>query len=124
MNALNLNFERYIVKPGFRERFLYLQNEKNVYIKEVAESIGIDRSTLSKIVSGKTKLKEEMQKKLADYFDVDIAYLIGESNIRRANNNIHGVYLEVLEGFDPSEIDPEELKEVLEIYKKMKGRKK
>jgi transcriptional regulator with XRE-family HTH domain len=109
---------------SFRSRFLYLKDEKKVSLEDIAKAIKTNKASLSKVVNGKLNLKKDMIEALANYFDVDQAYLLGESDIRRQDNKIHAVYLEVIEGFDPAEINPKEFKELLEVYKKMKNQNK
>jgi transcriptional regulator with XRE-family HTH domain len=105
--------ERGYIMPGFRERFLYLQNEKNVTIKEIAECVGVDRTTLSKYVSGRTRLNKPMQDKLSEYFDVDIAYLIGESNVRRQKQQLPEDLLEVCREAANKKISAKKLRAVI-----------
>jgi len=70
----------------FKERFLLLKIEKDVSFDEIAKNVHVNRSTLSRIVSGKLALKHEMLQALASFFNVDKAYLLGESDTRIHKN--------------------------------------
>jgi transcriptional regulator with XRE-family HTH domain len=71
----------------FRERFLFLQHEKGVSLEQIAKVVNSNKASLSKFVNGKLNLKADLIDALAKYFDVDKAYLLGESNIRNNTNN-------------------------------------
>lgn len=68
----------------FQERFWELKGEKSFEV--VAKAIGSNKSSLSMFVSGTSKIRKEMLEKLANYFDVDVAYLLGETDIPRKKN--------------------------------------
>ena len=86
MYALKI-LERDVRVASFRERFLFLQQEKGVSLNKIADAVKTNQSSLSKFVNGKLNLKADLIDALAKYFDVDKAYLLGESNIRNNTNN-------------------------------------
>lgn len=53
--------------------------------KEVADFLGIDRTTYVKYEKGQTEPNINNLKKLADYFNVTTDYLIGKSNSFKTN---------------------------------------
>lgn len=69
--------------PSFQERFWELKGDKSFEV--IARAIGSNKSSLSMFVSGKLNIKKDMIKDLANYFNVDQAYLLGESDIPRQN---------------------------------------
>ena len=76
-----------IIVASFRDRFLFLQHEKGVSLEQIAKVVNSNKASLSKFVNGKLNLKADLIDALAKYFDVDKAYLLGESNIRNNKNN-------------------------------------
>ena len=61
------------------EIFEKLRNNKGVTYKEIALKTGLDASTLSCWVKGKYTPKTDKLQKIADYFEVPLEYLLGES---------------------------------------------
>lgn len=60
------------------EIFEKLRQSKGVTYKEVSTGSGIDSSTISCWVKGKYMPKNDKLKKIADYFNVPLEYLLGE----------------------------------------------
>lgn len=60
--------------------FVKLLKEHGVTAAQVAKSTGIPQSTLSEWKHGNYQPKADKMKKIADYFGVSVAYLMGESN--------------------------------------------
>lgn len=67
----------------FSIRLKMLRDEKHYTQQEVAETIGIVRSTISQYETIKREPVLTIIIKLAKFFDVNIPYLIGESDNRR-----------------------------------------
>ena len=63
-------------------RLEQLRNEKKLKQREVAEYLGIERTTYNKIENGETALKGEPIIKLAEFYGVTADYLLGISNYR------------------------------------------
>lgn len=61
------------------EIFEKLRNNKGVTYKEIALKTGLDASTLSCWAKGKYTPKTDKLQKIADYFNVSLEYLLGES---------------------------------------------
>ena len=93
----------------FSQRLKYLRKEIDIYQKELAQNIGVSRSTITLYESGSRKPNLETLEKLADYFGVSIDYLLGKSNEREVIESKELLY------FD----DPE----VVEICEQLKTRK-
>lgn len=74
------------------ERFAELMKEKGVTAYKVSSDTGIAQSTLSDWKSGKITPKIDKLILLANYFDVDVEYLVGNSNVRKkemSNEELH-----------------------------------
>ena len=65
------------------EIFEKLCAEKGVSAYRVAQDTGVTTATLTSWKQGKYAPKTDKLQKLADYFDVDLDYLMGKSNIRK-----------------------------------------
>lgn len=63
-------------------RIKELRKSKNVTLQEVSEKTGISITSLSFYEKGQRNPKIETWQKLADYFDVSVAYLQGLSDIK------------------------------------------
>ena len=65
---------------NFQERFNKLKVENNLSLEDIAKKINLTKSSLSRIINGKSPLRYDLVVSLASIFDVSISYLIGESN--------------------------------------------
>ncbi len=61
-------------------RLKELRKEKNITLVELSEELGIPRSTLNRYENEDSEPKQETWEKLADYYGVSTAYLMGISN--------------------------------------------
>ncbi|NRO57395.1 helix-turn-helix domain-containing protein [Lactobacillus helveticus] len=61
-------------------RILELRQKNNLTLKELGQKIGMANNTLSQYETGKREPKLETWQKLADFFDVPIAYLQGTTS--------------------------------------------
>ena len=57
-----------------------LRTKKGVYQKDVAKYLGVDRTTYVKYERGYSEPNLDTIKKLANYFDVTVDFLLGEEN--------------------------------------------
>ena len=57
-----------------------LRLEKGLMQTKIAEDLGISKSSYSLYESGKREPNMEMLEKIADYFNVDIDFLLGRTN--------------------------------------------
>ena len=69
--------------PGdIRDRIRDLCRVKNLKQSELAHAIGIDKSTLSRFMSGKTdKLSDSSLQKIAQHLNVSTDFLLGNTDI-------------------------------------------
>lgn len=80
-------------------RLRELRTEKNLLQKDLAEKLGVDRTTYSKYESGASEPNYETLLKLADIFDVSIDYLLGrdEKEKKPASDSTDGLDPELLD---------------------------
>ena len=65
------------------ENFKKLMDEKGITAYKVSQDTGISQATLSDWKNGKITPRFDKLLKLSEYFDVDIEYLVGQSDVRR-----------------------------------------
>lgn len=70
------------------ERLRILRQEKNVLQKDIANYLNISASAYGFYEQGKRTPDANIIKKLADYFNVSVDYLIGKSNIKESADDI------------------------------------
>ena len=66
-----------------KSRIFKLRTQKNLTQKKVADDIGIAPRTYSDYESGRCKIPLDVLISLARYYDVDLNYITGVSNIRK-----------------------------------------
>lgn len=104
---------------SFGERLKFLREQKGVTQEVVADLLGVNKQTISGYERGVRRPAGEnsldVYEKLADYFNVDLMYLLGHSDI---------VVRLCGEGEDPEdaeillEVSPEEL-ELVKAYRRL-----
>jgi transcriptional regulator with XRE-family HTH domain len=72
----------------FKGRLKQLRNEKNLTQKELAKYIGTTRATLASWETGRREPDFETTSKIADYFNVSVDYLLGQTDIRNPADEI------------------------------------
>lgn len=70
------------------ERFEILLSEKGIKAVEVGRATGINPSTFTTWKKGTSTPKQSTLKKIADYFDVSLSWLIGESDDRETDTGM------------------------------------
>lgn len=65
----------------FRDRFKALRVQKGKSQRELAEDLNLSKSAISMYESGAREPDHETTEKIADYFNVDVDYLLGRSNV-------------------------------------------
>ena len=66
-------------------RLKELRKEKNKSQKQIAELIEVNEKTISRWEKGERPIKTQKAQKLAEYFGVNVGYLLGEDERRRTN---------------------------------------
>lgn len=94
---------------SFSKRLKFLRKESDLYQKELAEKIGVSRTTITQYENGAREPNYETLKKLANFFEVSIDYLLGNTNQRRSAVKREAAFFED--------------QELLEIYENLKDRK-
>lgn len=77
------------INCGYRIRSLC--KEKNIELKELASALGLSYSSVCQYSGGTRMPSRKTQKKMAEFFDVDAEYLMGQTNVKHLSN-----YVEVI----------------------------
>ncbi|WP_434565126.1 helix-turn-helix domain-containing protein [Thermoanaerobacterium thermosaccharolyticum] len=72
----------------FKDRLKQLRNEKNLTQEELAKYIGTTRATLASWETGRREPDMETLRKLSDYFNVTLDWLMGNTDIRNQAGEI------------------------------------
>ena len=97
-------------------RLKELRQRKRVEKKALSDAIGISFSALTMYENGSRSPSQKTQEKLARYFDVDIDYLMGRSDIPRKDD-----YLSFVENSDFSYDETVMIKKFRKANKKTKA---
>ncbi|MDI6604079.1 MAG: helix-turn-helix transcriptional regulator [Thermoanaerobacteraceae bacterium] len=75
----------------FGERLSQLRKEKGLTQEELAKALNMTRSSLSLYEIGKRDPDTDTLRKIADFFNVSVDYLLGNTDIRNPADEITGV---------------------------------
>ncbi|MGI6562439.1 MAG: helix-turn-helix domain-containing protein [Clostridia bacterium] len=101
------------------ERLKLLREEKGLKQLDIAQMLGVSRTTYTQYETGKSEPDLTTVAKLADYFNVSLDYLLGRVSIREPIETIAAHH----EGEDWTEEELEEIERFKEFVK-MKRQKK
>lgn len=65
-----------------KDRIASLRNEKNITQSQLAEELNISPSAIGMYEQGRRKPSYELLEEICDYFNVDMDYLMGRSDIK------------------------------------------
>ena len=97
-----------------------LRTEKNMSQQELADALGISKSAVNMYERGERQPNFEILESIADYFNVDIDYLLGRTNktTKIINPNTMAAH------FDGDEYTEEELNKIKEFAAFVKSSRK
>lgn len=97
-----------------------LRNEKNMSQQELADALGISKSSINMYERGERQPNFEVLETIADFFNVDIDYLLGRTNktTKIINPNTIAAH------FDGDEYTAEELDEIKAFAEFVKSKRK
>ena len=97
-----------------------LRNEKNMSQQELADALGISKSSINMYERGERQPNFEVLETIADFFNVDIDYLLGRTNktTKIINPNTIAAH------FDGDEYTPEALDEIKAFAEFVKSKRK
>ena len=68
---------------AFKDVLRYLRESENLKQEELAEKVGVSYAAISNYETGKREPKRKTLEAIADYFNVDMNYLLGKTSIQR-----------------------------------------
>ncbi|MCF2673350.1 helix-turn-helix domain-containing protein [Fusobacterium varium] len=71
------------MEDNFKDRLVLLRKEKGLTQDALAENLSVAKSTISMYEKGNRMPSYKMIEKIADFFNVDIDYLMAKSNVKR-----------------------------------------
>ncbi len=77
-----LELERWFNMSSFGERLKKLRTERGILQRELADHLKVSRVTITQYETGNRSPDDEIKKKIAEYFNVSLDYLMGASDIR------------------------------------------
>lgn len=77
-------------------RLKFLREEKNLLQEELGKIIGVSGRSIGNYETGNRDMSTKIQKKLANFFNVSIDYLVGNSDDRKPNTNSNLFLIPVL----------------------------
>jgi len=69
--------------PEFKDIILSLRNEKTFSQEELAKELHVSKATVGMWETGKRLPGQEKYEEIADYFNVDMDYLYGRSDVKK-----------------------------------------
>lgn len=112
---------------SFSERLKQLRKEKKVTQSEIAEKIGVAKSTYSQYENGHREPNFETLLKLSLFFNVDVDFLLsGKNSIQSLTDalNKKGEFNTIAAHFDGEEFTEAELEEIKQFAEFVKNRRK
>ena len=99
-------------------RLKILREEKELLQSDLAQIIGVTQKAISNYEAENRDMSTEVLKKLSDFFEVSIDYLLGKSDIRNPKQDIDDYLLKL--GLDMKKYVPasEEQKKQIEEFAK------
>lgn len=67
----------------YLKRIRDLREDCDLYQRQLAEYLGVDQSTYSDYESGRINIPIDMLMKLADYYKVNLDYIVGRTDIKK-----------------------------------------
>lgn len=114
------------------KRIKFLREERELSQLELAKILNISNSTLSQYEAGNRIPGDDIKRKIAEYFDVSLDYLMGFSDIKNPYNGVDIVdefLIELKEemgkqGLEFDETSPQELIETYKLLLEFKNKTK
>jgi len=98
----------------FHIRLRELRQSRGISMQKLAKYLGISKSSINMYERGEREPGLDMIEAIADFFNVDVDYLLGKCNIPN-KALVSGYTLPEIK--PPSEVDPDQF--VLDMYKKL-----
>ena len=105
----------------FGSRLLELRKREKKTQAEIAKYLNVTPKTISFYENNEREASNETLIKLAEYFNVSVDYLLGkDENKTQKDDEISGVYFSLAKEFQDNQIDPDDIKEAIDLIKKLR----
>lgn len=104
------------------DRFVQLLQEKGITAYRVSKDTGVTQTTLSDWKTGRATPKTATLQKIADYFDVSLDWIVGNSDTRQKSNGLNDIYFSFAKQAQNDGIAPEDIKLAIEMIQKLKNK--
>jgi len=104
----------------FKDRLKELRLEKEMRQEDLAKKIGVSRHTITGYEIGKREPDLDKIIKLANFFDVSIDYLLGNTNIRELNKNVD--FIAVIDKAKKEKVTVNDIDNIIELLKNLRER--
>jgi len=101
------------------ENIKFLRKQYNFTIRELADNLGLNYSTLGMYETERREPNNEILCKIADYFDVTTDMLL---NRKELELHVKADYIKIIKKAELLKITAEELDSLLDMAIKMKGK--
>ncbi|MEZ3455460.1 MAG: helix-turn-helix domain-containing protein [Oscillospiraceae bacterium] len=107
------------------ERFMQLLQENNITAYRVSKDTGVTQTTLSDWKTGRGTPRTVTLQKIADYFNVSLDWLAGNSEYRNISDynksqELSNVYFSLAKEAQNEGIDPDDIKLAIAVIKEKK----
>lgn len=116
----------------FKKRLIGLLEERNITQRDLAKQIGVQEATISRYVNGERRPAFEILGKMASALNVTSDYLLGNvdsPNVELKQSELpqellnEGIEaIEVFKGVKLVDLNPEDIKRLVEFARKIKNR--
>lgn len=96
------------------KRIKELRQNKKLTQEEFGKIFGIVKSTVSMYESGKSTPDDELKKKIANYFNVTLDYLMGVTDIKNSYIDTNPKIVEANEKIDVTDLSEDAIRQVKE----------
>lgn len=103
----------------FGQTLTELRKQRKLTQAEMAKILGVARTTYSSYEQGRRKPDDEIQKKIADYFEVSLDYLHGRNN---SSNNRKSTKAELVAAHIDDDVSDDGMNEILNFIDYIKNR--
>lgn len=108
----------------FAEKLKKLRTAKGLTQVQFSKEFNISSGTIAMWETGKRMPDTDMLKRIANYFDVSIDYLLDNKKSPQSNEGeLNEVYLSYAKEMQENDIDPEDIALAIETIKNMKRKK-
>lgn len=98
----------------FSEVLSQLRKEKNISQRALSDSLGLSHSTIGMYENGQREPNYDILERIADYFNVDMNYLLGKTLIRNSYRELGSE--DYLGNYDENIVYLQDKPELLELY--------